>query len=123
MPFYIIFFGFAGASLHLDAIVHAFILTVFLVAFRLVFLFVGNYIGARTAKETDFIKRSSWMGYMGQAGIAVGLGTIIENTFPGEIGSSFKTILISSVVINELLGPILFKYILIRANEATAEDY
>jgi hypothetical protein len=62
------------------------------------------------------------MGYVGQAGIAVGLGTIIENTFPGEIGTSFKTILIASVVINELLGPILFKYILIRAKESTVED-
>ena len=58
---------------------------------------------------------------MGQAGIAVGLGTIIEKTFPGPIGTSFKTILIASVVINELLGPILFKYILVKAKESTAD--
>jgi len=121
LPFYIIFFGFAGAALHLDAIVQAFTLTLFLVGLRMVFLYIGNVSGAIIAKESKTIKNISWMGYVGQAGIAVGLGTIIEKTFPGEIGTSFKTILLASVVINELLGPILFKYVLIRAKESNVE--
>ena len=122
LPLYIIFFGFAGAGLHIDAIVQAFVLTVVLVIFRMVFLYVGNYLGAVIAGEKKIIKNASWMGYMGQAGIAVGLGTIIEKTFPGTIGSSFKTILIASVVINELFGPIMFKYLLIYAKESTIDD-
>ncbi len=122
LPLYIIFFGFAGAGLHIDAIVQAFVLTVVLVVFRMLFLYIGNYLGAVIAGEKKIIKNISWLGYMGQAGIAVGLGTIIEKTFPGPIGSSFKTILIASVVINELFGPILFKYLLVYAKESTIDD-
>ncbi len=122
LPLYIIFFGFAGAGLHIDAILEAFVLTLVLVVFRMVFLYFGNYVGAVLAGEKKIVKNISWMGYIGQAGIAVGLGTIIEKTFPGPIGSSFKTILIANVVINELIGPIMFKYLLLYAKESTNDD-
>lgn len=123
LPLYIIFFCFAGAGLHLETLRQAFILTVFLVISRVVFLFIGNYLGALLAGEEKTIKNISWLGFLGQAGIAVGLATIIENTLPGAIGSQFKTILIASVVINELMGPIFFKYILIKSREAQTERY
>lgn len=123
LPLYIIFFCFAGAGLHLETLKQAFILTVFLVTSRVVFLFIGNYLGAVLAAEEKIIKNISWLGFIGQAGIAVGLATIIENTLPGAIGSQFKTILIASVVINELMGPIFFKYILIKSREAQTERY
>ncbi|MCD4692879.1 MAG: cation:proton antiporter [Calditrichales bacterium] len=123
LPLYIIFFCFAGAGLHLETLRQAFVLTVFLVISRVVFLFIGNYLGALLAGEEKTIKNISWLGFIGQAGIAVGLATIIENTLPGAIGSQFKTILIASVVINELMGPIFFKYILIKSREAQTERY
>lgn len=121
LPFYIIFFGFAGAGLHLGALTQAITLTVFLVVVRLLFMYLGNYSGAVLASETKLVKNISWMGYVGQAGIAVGLGSIIEKTFPGGVGTTFKMVLIATVVINELMGPVLFKYILIRAKESTVE--
>ena len=121
LPFYILFFGLAGAGLHIEALQQALFLTLLLVAVRLVLLSIGNYLGARLAGESMFIQRFSWFGYIGQAGIAVGLGNMIENTFPGSLGSSFKTILIATVVINELLGPIFLKYLLVRAKENTQE--
>ncbi len=123
LPLYIIFFCFAGAGLHLETLRQAFILTVFLVITRVVFLFIGNYLSALLAGEEKIIKNISWLGFIGQAGIAVGLATIIENALPGAIGSQFKTILIASVVINELMGPIFFKYILIKSKEAQTERY
>ena len=62
------------------------------------------------------------MGYTRQAGIARGLGVIIEHNLPDERGNYFLTILISTVVINELLGPILSKYIFVKSNEAKVQD-
>lgn len=118
LPLYIIFFTFAGAGLHLETLKQALVLTSVLVISRMIFKFIGNYTGALLAGESKNIKNLSWMGFIGQAGIAVGLASIIERTIPGEIGLQFKTILIASVVINELLGPIFFKYILIRSKEA-----
>lgn len=117
LPLYIIFFCFAGADLHLGTLKQALLLTTLLVLGRLVFIYAGNYVGALLAGENRNIKNLSWMGFVGQAGIAVGLATIIENTFPGAVGQQLKTILIATVVINELIGPIFFKYILIKSGE------
>lgn len=118
LPFYIIFFSFAGASLHLDTLKKALGLTLFLVLARMVLLYLGNLTGAVFVKANEYLKHKSWLGFIAQAGIAVGLGTIIENTFPGRVGLDFKTILLATVVINELIGPIFLKYILIKSNEA-----
>jgi len=118
LPLYVLFFCFAGAGLHLDLILNVLPITLFLVLLRQLLIFIGNYAGATIAKEDKFVKNYSWLGYAGQAGIALGLGIIIERTFPGEIGEMFLTIMIATVVINELIGPILFKYVLIKANES-----
>ena len=121
LPLYIIFFSFAGAGLHLDTLQKALGLTIFLVLARMILLYVGNFAGALIAKEPKEVKHFLWLGFIGQAGIAVGLGTVIERAFPGEIGATIKTILIATVVINELLGPIFFKYVLIKTGEAKTQ--
>ncbi len=121
LPVYVIFFCFAGANLHLDLLSRALSLTMFLVIIRLVFNFLGNYIGAAIVKETKEIKTYSWMGYIGQAGIALGLGVIIEKSLPQEYGGFFLTILISTVVINEMIGPILLKWTLEKVKEVRAD--
>ncbi|HID40358.1 MAG TPA: hypothetical protein EYP36_12705 [Calditrichaeota bacterium] len=121
LPLYIIFFSFAGAGLHLDTLQKALGLTLFLVVMRILLVYFGNWAGAKVAKESTQTKQLAWLGFIGQAGIAVGLGLLIERSFPGEIGTTFKTILIGTVVINELLGPVLFKYLLVKVNEEGAE--
>ncbi len=122
LPLYIIFFCFAGAGLHLETLRNALSLTLILVFARLIFIFVGNYTGSILARENALITKYSWLGFIGQAGIAVGLATLIENSFPGEIGSQIKTILIATVVINEFMGPILFKYLLVKAQEINTQN-
>jgi Kef-type K+ transport system membrane component KefB len=120
LPLYIMFFCFAGASLHLETLYKAFSLTLLLVILRFALLYAGNYMGAWIVSEEPAIRKMSWMGFIGQAGIAVGLASIVERTFPGAIGNQFKTILIASVVINEFMGPIFFKYLLIKSGEGRA---
>ena len=117
LPLYIIFFCLAGANLHLDVLTTSIVFTSILIIFRLVMIYLGTYIGALLAKEDKLVKHNSWMGYVGQAGIALGLGVIIKQNIPGPVGKTFLTILIANVVVNEILGPIFFKYFLIKANE------
>ena len=121
LPVYVIFFCFAGASLHLELLGKALYLTFFLVIVRLVLNFLGNYIGAVIAGESSEVKKYSWMGYIGQAGIALGLGIIIEKSLPAQYGNFFLTILISTVVINEIIGPILLKLTFEKAKETRLE--
>lgn len=117
LPLYIIFFCFAGASLHLETLRGALVLTTLFVIARIIFLVIGNYAGGFLIGEGKIIKMYSWLGFIGQAGIAVGLTTIIDSSFPGEISNKIRTILLATVVINEFIGPILFKYLLVKAKE------
>ena len=55
-------------------------------------------------------------------GIALGLGIIIEPTLPKEIAGFFLTFIISTVVFNELAGPILLEYVFIKAGETEVKD-
>jgi Kef-type K+ transport system membrane component KefB len=122
LPIYVIFFCFAGASLHLEILGEALTITFVLIIARFLLNYAGNYVGAVLAKEDRFIKNYSWMGYIGQAGIALGLGVIIEQNLPDKIGNYFLTIIISTVVINEMLGPVLLKYIFVKSGEAKVND-
>jgi Kef-type K+ transport system membrane component KefB len=122
LPIYVIFFCFAGASLHIEILGEALFITFILVAGRFLLNYAGNYVGAVLAGEDPFVRDYSWMGYIGQAGIALGLGIIIEQNLPDKIGEYFLTILISTVVINEMLGPILLKYIFVKSKEAKVQD-
>jgi Kef-type K+ transport system membrane component KefB len=122
LPIYVIFFCFAGASLHIEILGEALVITFILIIARFLLNFIGNYVGAVIAREDEFIKRYSWMGYIGQAGIALGLGVIIEQNLPDKIGAYFLTILISTVVINEMLGPVLLKYVFVKSGEAKVQE-
>ncbi len=121
LPLYIVFFTFAGASLHVDTLRKALAMTLLLVVLRMILLYFSNFLAGYVLKENKVVKHYSWLGFIGQAGIAVGLANIIENAIPGEIGMIFKSILIATVVINEFLGPIFFKFLLVKAGEAQAE--
>ena len=122
LPIYVIFFCFAGAKLHVEILGEALLITFILVLARFLLNYAGNYVGAVLAREDRFIKNYSWMGYIGQAGIALGLGVIIKQNLPDETGEYFLTILISTVVINEMLGPILLKYIFVKSGDAKVQD-
>ena len=121
LPLYIIFFCLAGASLHLDVLTTSIVLTSILFLSRTFMIYSGTYAGAVFAKEDKLVRNSSWMGYIGQAGIALGLGIIIEKNIPGQIGQIFHTILIATIVINEMIGPILLKYFLVKTKEVKTD--
>ncbi|HKK11530.1 MAG TPA: TrkA C-terminal domain-containing protein, partial [Flavobacteriaceae bacterium] len=66
---------------------------------------IFGVVAARDNKKYTLI---SWMPYVTQAGVALGLTTLIANAFPSW-GSEFETIIIAIIVINQLIGPPLFK--------------
>jgi Trk K+ transport system NAD-binding subunit len=49
------------------------------------------------------------MPYVTQAGVGLGLATVVASTFP-EWGTEFATIVISVIVLNQIVGPPLFKW-------------
>ena len=114
---YIIFFTLTGASLSWQTLMSVFGIALVLFFLRLVTMFFGGIFGVYAAKDFKKYRFIAWMPYLTQAGVALGLATIISKEFP-IWGSQFEAIIIAIIVINQLIGPPLFKWSLNYVKES-----
>lgn len=113
---FVAFFTLTGSALALDAIGKTILLSLVLVTVRAAGIFMGAYIGGRVAGEPERFNRVSWLTYITQAGVSLGLAKKVHLQFP-EWGSDFTTVIVSVVVINQLCGPPLMRYAIRAAGE------
>lgn len=113
---YVIFFVLAGASLHLDALVHiGFLGTAYIVG-RTLGKILGCLIGARLGKFNATAQKFSGLSMLAQAGVAIGLcQSLINMGAPGA--KTISSVIFGSVVIFELIGPISIRFSLVQAGE------
>lgn len=114
---FVVFFTLAGVSFSLQVFTSVAGIAVLFFFIRLFTLFVGSYLGVVMAKDNKEYRFIAWMPYITQAGVALGLTTIITKTFP-EWGLEFETIVIGLVVINQLIGDIFFKWAIHHVKES-----
>lgn len=114
---YIIFFTLTGASLSIQTLMSVFGIALGLFFLRLITMFFGGIFGVYAANDFKKYALIAWMPYLTQAGVALGLATIISDVFPGW-GQQFETIVIAIIVINQLVGPPLFKWALNYVKES-----
>ncbi len=108
-PIFVVFFTLVGASLDIGIVVLLLPITLALYLTRIVALFIGAYLGGEAAGDPAPIKRVAWMGYITQAGVAIGLSKEVAIAFP-QLGAEFTTLLVGVIVLSELTGPIFFKF-------------
>jgi Kef-type K+ transport system membrane component KefB/Trk K+ transport system NAD-binding subunit len=113
---YIVFFTLTGAMISLEVVAALWFITLILFGARITSLFVASYIGSSIAADPPLFRRIFWMPYVTQAGVGVGLATIIASEYPGW-GPEFATVIISVIVLNQIVGPPLFKWALHLAGE------
>ena len=106
---FIIFFTLIGASLSFPIFVSVFGVAILLFLIRLITMFIGGTFGVVAAKDLKQYTFIAWMPYVTQAGVALGLVTIVAHEFK-DWGTAFETIVIAIIVINQLIGPPLFKW-------------
>lgn len=116
VPVFVIFFAMAGAELHLQefAAVWALVLAVALV--RMGAIFVGARTGGRLGAAEPQVTRDVWMGLVSQAGVALGLATIVADRLP-VVGLAMQTVTVGVIAFNESVGSVLFRRGLDRAGE------
>ncbi|WP_456377763.1 monovalent cation:proton antiporter family protein [Lutibacter sp.] len=114
---YIVFFTLTGASLSVQTLMSVFGIAVGLFFLRLITMFFGGLVGVYAANDKKSYALIAWMPYLTQAGVALGLATIISQEFP-DWGHQFETIVIAIIVINQLVGPPLFKWSLNYVKES-----
>ncbi|MEZ4863022.1 MAG: cation:proton antiporter [Caldilineaceae bacterium] len=116
-PIYVIFFTLTGASLSLDVLANTWQIAAILFGIRLVAIFIGSYSGGLIAGDPAAYNRLSWMTFVTQAGVGLGLAKEAAIEFP-EWGAAFATMIISVIVVSQLVGPPLFKMAISRVGEA-----
>jgi hypothetical protein len=118
---FVVFFAMAGAELHVQefAAVWPVILAVALV--RGGAIFAGARWGGRLAGAEEAVVRYGWTGLVSQAGVALGLATIVADRLPG-VGLAMQTFTIGIIACNEAIGPILFRRGLERAGEVSRQE-
>ena len=114
---YVIFFTLTGASLSFQTLIQVLWIAIAFFCLRLFSMFLAGMFGVLSAKDEKKFLFISWMPYVTQAGVALGLTTIIANEFT-EWGYEFQTIIIAIIVINQLIGPVLFKISIDIAKES-----
>lgn len=117
LPLYAMFFAVAGAGLDLGVIPDVWQACIVLIVARAALNYGSTYLGVRVAADAPEIRRYAWMGFLAQAGVTLGLASIISDRFPGW-GEQVAAIIIAMVAFNQLIGPPLFRYSLVRSGEA-----
>ena len=106
---YVIFFFIAGTSINLNALKTLWSLTILIFISRMIFLIITSYLSGKIIKEDNNISKYSGLGFIGQAGVTIGFSKIIADTFP-EWGQYFQTLILAVVGLNQILGPVMFKF-------------
>jgi Kef-type K+ transport system membrane component KefB len=116
---YVIFFATAGAHLDIPLLRTLWPVAVILAGTRALLTWGVGRASSHWANDPPSVRTWGWAGLVSQAGLALGLAGNVARTFP-SFGDGFRALAIATVALNELFGPILFKFALDRAGETSA---
>lgn len=119
-PFMAIFFTLAGASLEIEMLTELGLVGVVYLVARAAGKIIGAWVGARISGADKEVR--NWMGIalMPQAGVAIGMALLTANQFP-QYRQTILSIVISSTIVFELIGPILTRLALKRTRHSRAK--
>ncbi len=108
---YVAFFTLTGASVSIDVFLESWLIAFIFFFIRLVTMIVGSYVGGKLGGDPYKLWKFGWMPYVTQAGVGLGLVMVVASEFKAW-GTEFATVLISVIVINQIVGPPFFKWVL-----------
>ncbi len=120
VPIFVVFFALAGASIHIEELMLLWPLALAVVAVRAAAIFTGTHVGSRMVNAAPVVKQNIWLGLISQAGVAIGLASILATAYPSR-GGEMQTLVLSVIAINEVAGQILFAIALRRSGEVEEE--
>jgi Kef-type K+ transport system membrane component KefB len=115
-PVFVVFFALAGAQIAIREVVAVLPVVLPIALARGVAIWAGCRLGARWARADIVERRYAWMGLVSQAGVAIGLVALVSGLYP-EAGAPMRTLLLSLIAVNQIIGPILFRRALVASGE------
>ena len=119
LPVLVVFFVAVGTSLRLDATVTMGVVAIGLVTIRIGLIRLGLAVGLRVSDVDRRTGVYAWTGLISQAGITLGLASVLATEFP-TWGGQVQILLVALIAIDELVGPTAFRTGLAYAGEIDA---
>jgi Kef-type K+ transport system membrane component KefB len=117
LPIYIAFFAITGANINVPVLKDAWLLGLIVVAVRMLMLILGSYSSGKLSRDPPQIYRYTWLAFITQAGVSLGLLAEVVRRFP-EIGVPIQTILVAAITLNQVIGPVALKFALFKIGDA-----
>ena len=121
-PFLLVFFVRSGMSFRLDTLFDAsarvagvpLLLIGCLYFFvRILGKYLGAFLGCKICKKPNRTTNTLGLALIPQAGVAIGLAELAARTIGGETGIIIQTVIMSSSILYELIGPAMAKLALV----------
>ena len=116
LPIFIVFFSLAGATLNLEILLKNWVIGLLFVLSRAVGKVGGVYIGGKVSGANKSIQKYLGFAMLPQAGVAIALALTIQTTYP-DLAGLITSVVLASVAINELVGPLGTKFAVTSAGE------
>ena len=120
-PVYILFFTLAGASLDLRVLLSVGLMGVGYIVARAGGKFLGAYVGAKQVNAPETVRKYLGLALLPQGGISIGLAVLVRQYLP-QYAVPITTIIMFSVLVYEVSGPIFAKIAISKAGEIGGMD-
>ncbi len=117
LPVFLVFFALAGVMLDLEILSNAIVPVGIIVIVRALAFFVGARVATSMTAASPPVRSYAWVGLVPQAGLALAIALVLEKTFP-TFGRPAAVMMIGVVGVNQLIGPIVLRWVLVRSGEA-----
>lgn len=115
-PIYVLFFTLAGASLNISILTEVGFIGVGYIIARTLGKIIGAGMGAKAVKAPSNVVKYLGMSLLPSGGIPIGLALIVASELP-SIGEAVTTIVLFSILIFDIIGPILTRIGIVRSGE------
>ncbi len=117
---YVVFFASAGANLDLPLLRELWPVALLLAGSRAFITFVAARLSSRLANDPPRIRTWGWAPLISQAGLTLGVAAVVAREFPA-FGPGLRALVIATVALNQIVGPVLFKLALDRTQESRGQ--
>ncbi|MCR4950298.1 MAG: cation:proton antiporter [Solobacterium sp.] len=119
-PLFMLFFVISGAALNLSTLPKVGMVGIVYVLARFGGKFLGAWLGGTLSKQPAVVKNNLGWALMPQAGVAIGMATMVLKQLPAEYSQQIQTVILGATLIYEIAGPLSARTALQRAGEINA---
>ena len=104
-PILLMFFVLSGLRLNVPSLATAGVIGVVYFFVRILGKYLGAWLGAKIGRSSDDIRKYLGLALVPQAGVSIGLAVLGQRMLPPDMGTMLSTIILSSGVMYEMVGP------------------